>query len=177
MKKVAAYFLLSIFLFNTMGYFVVFKFSQYQIKEAIKKDIENGVIDNALTSFEIKNADLSSINWTDGEDEFEYNGNRYDIVHQIATKNGITFFCINDAQEGKLFSNLDGHIKNHVTPTKPEKNNSTKSLTDDVVKFCSKDTFTVKAILPSTITKSFLPFILNYKFAVIKANFQPPELA
>lgn len=160
-----------------MGYFIVFKLSQLQIKEAIKTDIQNGVINNELSVIVIKKADIAKLEWEE-ENEFEYEGSMYDVIDQKEGADAITFYCINDSKEFSLICGLDDHIKNHVSSSKPIKENSTKSITENPSKYFPNELISF-APTGNVVEKdlTFSPIYLNYKFAVIKASFQPPELA
>ncbi|MCW3070529.1 MAG: hypothetical protein JWO44_419 [Bacteroidetes bacterium] len=176
MKKAAAIFLLSIFLFNTMGYFIAFKISQLQIKEAIREDIENGILHNSVSTLVIENSKMASLNWLE-DDEFEYNNERYDVLHKSSNGGSTTLYCINDSKESVLFSNMDEHVKNHVTPVKSTKDAAAKTIADNVVKIVKHHSYSIDAAALTLNSNSFPPFFSNYTFALIEANFQPPELA
>jgi len=176
MKKAAALFLLSIFLFNTMGYFIAFRISELQIKQAIREDIENGILQNSVSTLVIENSRLAGINWLE-DDEFEYNGERYDVVHRSSNQYNTTFYCINDSRESGLFSNMSEHVKDHVSPVKPGKDAAAKTISGDVVKITNRHSYTVDPAVLTLKPASFPPFSSNYTFALIEASFQPPELA
>src|ERR1700752_1646020 len=105
MKKTGSIFLLSIFLFNTMGYFIAFKISQVEIKQGIRKDIEKGIMGNSVSKIVIENSELASVNWVE-DDEFEYNNERYDLIKKSENRTNTIFYCINDSEESSLFGNM-----------------------------------------------------------------------
>jgi hypothetical protein len=176
MKKAGSIFLLFIFLFNTMGYFIAFKVSQVQIKQEIRRDIERGTKNCSVSEITIENSKLASINWVE-DDEFEFNNERYDLLKKSPGSKSTTFICINDSKESSLFGNMNEHVKNNVSGTKSTKDSSSKSITDNVVKISKQVSFSFNPSVIFINSNSFLPFLSNYKFALIKANFQPPELA
>jgi hypothetical protein len=176
MKKAAAIFLLAIFLFNTMGYFIAFKISELQIKEAIREDIENGILHNSVSAIVIENSKLASLNWLE-EDEFEYNNERYDVLHKSADATTTTFYCIDDSKESILFSNMNEHVKNHVTPVKSTKDAAAKTIADNIVKITKHHSYTFDPAVVTLNSSSFPPVLSNYTSALIRASFQPPELA
>ncbi len=173
-KQITALFLLSIFLFNTMGYFVAFKVAQYQIKSDIISEINMGIPTSAESIITISKNDLAKIEWQENEKEMIYEGKRYDIVKTKEDKNSITYYCINDKQEETLFANLDDHINTHVITNKPIKNNSPKNLVNDVVKifFTNQQQFNFKT---SVNTISFFQIKEDYISASIKTNSPPPR--
>jgi hypothetical protein len=176
MKKTAVIFLLFIFLFNTIGYFIVFRVSQLHVKEAMKKDIENGILNRSVERIIVKNNELASINWLE-KDEFEYKSERYDILDRSVEDDVTVFYCVHDKKETHLFNKLADHVKGDVSRSKSDKNSSPKSVSDTSVKIIKHYLFSFDPVVITLDNNSFLPVISNYKFALISAPFQPPELA
>jgi hypothetical protein len=176
MKKATVIFLLFIFLFNTMGYFIVFRVSQLHVKAAVKRDIENGILNKSVTRVIIKNTELASLNWLE-KDEFEYKNERYDVMDRDVEGNTTVFYCVHDKKETHLFSKMADHVKGDFSKTRSGKNPSPKSVTDTSVKFIRHQLFSFDPAVITLDNNSFLPVISNYKFALISAPFQPPELA
>lgn len=158
-----------------MGYFIAFQLSRQQIREEIRADIQNGFIDHSLSTIVISNSQSNNIIWTD-DNEFEFKGERYDIVTKKENGSQTTYYCLNDSKESILFSNLDLHIKSHVFDTKSNKNSNSKFGPDNIVKIVPTNVFSLNTDI-TEINHSLFPFINNYKFAVIKGNFQPPEIS
>jgi hypothetical protein len=176
MKKAGSIFLLFIFLFNTMGYFIAFKINQEAIRRGMRKDIENGIINSSVSKIVIENSELASVNWIEN-DEFEYNNERYDLIKKSENSSNIIFYCINDSKESSLFSGMYEHVKNHISGTKSDKSSSSKIVGDNIIKIVHLNSFKFNAPVLDLNQNSSLPYLSNYKFALIKANFQPPELA
>ena len=174
-KKIAAYFLLSIFLFNTMGYFVAFKVAQHQIKSTIISEINAGVSFSEESILIINKKNVSSIIWEENGKEMTYNGKRFDIIKSIEDNNAITYYCINDKQEETLFANLDEHISTHIISSKPIKNNSQKSLENDVVKIFFTNHQEYKFSTTEN-NNSYFPIKEDYISEYITTNSLPPEL-
>ncbi len=157
-----------------MGYFVAFKISQYQIKSTLVSEIKSGIITQEETIITINKNELSKINWQENGREMVYNNKRYDVVKSKENKTSLTYYCINDKQEETLFTDLDTHINTHIISTKPLKNNSQKSLENDVVKiFCTNKQ--QQNFILSENKISFLPIKENYVSEYIKTNSPPPE--
>ena len=173
-KQITALFLLCIFLFNTMGYFVAFKVAQDQIKSDIISEINAGVSTNEETIITINRTDLASVQWLEDGKEIRYNNQRYDVVKSKEDKSTVTYYCINDKQEETLFADLDNHINTHIITNTPIKNNSSKSLVNDVVKifFTHQQQFNLNV---SVNTISFFQIKEDYISASIKTNSPPPR--
>lgn len=133
MKKATSIILLFVFLFNSMGYLIVFKAMQYQAKKEIKSIIKSNLKPNELTEFCFEEKDLGKLVWLEKDKEFIYNGTLYDIVkiEEIAGKTRL--FCLNDEQEEQLFADLDKQVNLHIASDKPVKNDSTKQLVKSIL--------------------------------------------
>lgn len=131
MKKIAAFFLLGIFLFNTMGYFIVFTIVKQQVKTSVMNRIENNNSMEGLSIITIKKENLKDVDWLEDKKEMRYAGERYDIVKSEETKTTVVYYCINDKQEESLFANLYEHILNHVSGVKTKKDSASKKLIDN----------------------------------------------
>jgi hypothetical protein len=175
MKKVAAIFLLSIFLFNTVGYYIAFQAVQYQIKAEVKSEIIKGLPIDKLEIVIISKNNLSKVEWFENGDEMEYNGNRYDIVKITKNETSTTYYCMNDKQEEQLFSNLDNHINTHIAANKPVKNQAAKNLEKSVVKVYFQSKQFLKFTVLELNSSKFSPVQLNYTSALLETNSPPPE--
>jgi len=92
------------FLFNTMGYYFVFRINQSFIRSEVKGIIKSGCLEANYTLLKIvkpgSNPDFKKTE----TDEFTYLGRMYDVVREW-TKNDTTFYyCINDKQEDQLIT-------------------------------------------------------------------------
>ena len=91
---------------QSLDYFV-FKYRQTVIRKEIKKQIKNGVVESELFVFSYTEIQNGNVEWVKPGKEFRKNGSMYDIV-RLDFKNGEWFYqCIDDAQEAKLFVELD----------------------------------------------------------------------
>lgn len=174
MKKVAVLFLLSIFLFNTAGYYFVFKAAQYQVRSDIQNEIKSGFDSDELETLIINKNNLAAIEWLESGKEMRYHDQLYDIVKSTETSSTITFYCINDIKEKSLFSKLEDHINTHVLSTVPVKNNSSKKLFDTVVKVYFSTDRSFSFVQAASDIHFFTPNF-NYTSALIKTNSPPPE--
>lgn len=119
MKKILAIFIVVLLLFNSMGYYIVFKATQYAIKKEIKNIIKQGVPDKDFSLIKVAAADFqkrAALEWLDKK-EFRYQGQMFDVVRYNTCNDTTYYYCINDKQEEKLFSNLDKLIEHHSKKT------------------------------------------------------------
>ena len=175
MKNLAAIFLLSIFLFNTAGYYFVFKAAQYEVKSTIQNEIKSGQFNSSeLEVVTIPKANLNEIEWLESGKEMRFNGQLYDIVNSKKNSESITFYCINDTKEKSLFSKLEDHINTHVISNNPLKNESSKKLLDTVVKLYFSNQISFSVFQNSSTINYFISNLI-YTPALLETNSPPPE--
>lgn len=176
MKKIIIIFLLSIFLFNTAGYYFVYKGSQYLLKSEMQSEIKSGINSKYLENITINKNNLHAIEWLENGKEMRYNNKLYDIVKITETSSSITFHCINDTKEESLFTNLEEHINTHVADNKPIKNENQKKPGDNVIKlyFSNEQSIDFNAVSFSQLI--FFPGILIFNSTLIETDSPPPEL-
>lgn len=173
MKKTLTLFLLSIFLFNTIGYFLVYKVAQYQLKDEVKLEIKSGIDSDELKILTINKNDLKNIEWLESNKEMRYNKQLYDIVKSTETSSAITFYCINDIKEESLIANLDEHINTHIAANKPVQNQ--KKIVDIVIKLYFSNVHSAKFNVVVLNTTQFSSTNLIYSSTLIEADSPPPE--
>lgn len=109
-----SWFLLLILLFQPLGYLVIFKIQQYQVRREIKQRLKAGVPEHKLLLLKIPRAleeqPNSSFQRIHSR-EFRYQGNMYDIIRQELHHDTTWYYCILDAKETGLFANLDEMVK------------------------------------------------------------------
>jgi hypothetical protein len=138
MKKTLAIFIIVLLLFNSMGYYIVFKTMQYAIKKEIKNSIKQGVPDKNLSLIKVAVNDeqnQAEIEWLE-EHEFRYRGQMFDVVRSSLSNDTSYYYCINDKQEEQLFSSLDKQIEHHSKKSdanRAKSRNIYKNIIRDVV--------------------------------------------
>lgn len=96
--------LLCLFLFNTMGYFFVFRINQSFIRSEVKGIIKAGCLKANYTLLKISNPKSNPDFKKTEKDEFLYLGRMYDIVREWTKDDTTYFYCINDKQEEQLIA-------------------------------------------------------------------------
>lgn len=114
-----------------MGYVIVFKITQIQIKKEVKREIKSKIKSSDLHLISFSKKDFEQINWIEEEKEFVLNNKMYDIVKKEMSDNMVLLYCIDDKQETQLFSNLDAHINKHLTNDKSSKKSTLKVIDDN----------------------------------------------
>lgn len=174
MKKIAIFSLLAIFLFNSVGYFIVFKVAQLEARKEIKTKIKLGLPDNELTAIEFNKNDLTNIHWVKENKEFYYKGKLYDVVKKDEKNSTIVFYCIDDKQEHALFASLNEHVDKYISSQDSRKNSSSKKLNNHVVKIYYSNSFGFNFSTHSN-SLSYSIFTKNYLSEFPETNSPPPE--
>jgi len=99
-KKIIGILLIGVMLINTTS--VVFLQNQKSwIKREIKHRILKGIDKKDLVLLNFDSSSKNSIKW-DGKDEFEFKGQKYDVVDTEIHQNSISYWCYADHKESKL---------------------------------------------------------------------------
>ncbi|MCX6295479.1 MAG: hypothetical protein NTX97_05340 [Bacteroidetes bacterium] len=175
MKKLAVFSLLAIFIFNSVGYYIVFKVSQSEAKEEIQSNIKLGLPVQKLTEITFDKNAVGKIQWTEKNKEFYYNNKLYDIVKSSDSKNTIVFYCISDEKEETLFADLDEHIKVQLVSNDSKSNSTSKKLSNHVVKIYFNHSSEI-CFYSNGINYLFSIPKINYLSALTETNSPPPEL-
>lgn len=116
MKKTISIVIIVSFVFNTIGFYILFLAVKYQNKERITELIHKGILDNYLIllkipkkSFSQNNASFQRIE----SDELKYKGNMYDIVKEENHDSLIYFYCISDEVEDEIIASLENYTSNN----------------------------------------------------------------
>lgn len=93
-------------LWQIIGFFSYFEFSQYKIRKEIKQVIKYSLPSNQLKVLCFSEEGEKKIIWINSH-EFRYKGRLYDVIHKTSLSEGVIFRCIDDRQETKLFEKLN----------------------------------------------------------------------
>jgi hypothetical protein len=107
MKKILSILLLGIFLFNTMGYYFVFKVNQSILRCEIRGMINSGFHKEMCILVKIDCPDSNPNFKKLDHHEFSYCGRLYDIVSESVKGNTTWYYCINDKQEERLIAGFE----------------------------------------------------------------------
>ncbi len=130
LRKATSILLLALFLYNMLGYQLLFYFRAQALDQAITRSIDKGKIDESkLLVFKVP---VPLYHQTDKgfervEGSFEYEGRFYEMVKRKLEKDTIYTYCLPNEQKRVLVNKLNDHIQTHVVdfespkPSKPEK--------------------------------------------------------
>jgi hypothetical protein len=173
LKKVLAYLFVTIFLFNSVGYFIAFKIEQCEIKTEVLSALNSGINLDGLAVLTISKTNLSKIEWLESGREMCYNGELYDIFKSSETETSVTYYCMDDSKETTLFSDLIEHVNTHVL-SNTSHNNSKKTISH-IVKLYFSDS---KQLAYSTIEniRDFQTCNLIFSSTTLEKESPPPQL-
>jgi len=106
------------FLFNIVGYYLLFSYVKNNIQKEVRREIRQGLAEKDLTIITVPVSDESGICWLKAGKEFTYRGEMFDVVKIKIVKDKKCFYCINDTKEKKLISDFS---KNNESGPKARK--------------------------------------------------------
>ncbi len=118
MRKYIALLILSVFLFNIEGYYLLFCVLQYSIKKEVRQEIRKGLKDEDLTVIIMPENDEAGIIWLKPGKEFRYNDEMYDVVKIHYKHQKKYYHCITDKKEKQLIADFQ---KSHNSKSESEK--------------------------------------------------------
>lgn len=165
MKKAGIISVLLIFMFQSVGMFLLFRIKQADIRQEIKSRIKAGVPEAELTIFRFNPENLKQLKWVE-DHEFIYQERMYDIVSTAYEGEIVIYHCLHDKQETRLFKDLNKLVANKLGK---DKNSRDGNQTLVVNWFCQE-----RNISPPNIPKSLGKLCSAYTFS-LKSDFQEPE--
>lgn len=174
MRKITSIIVLSVFIWQFVGYFAYFQWERFLIKKEIKAQLKQELSEEKLVTFYFSKSQFQNLSWYE-ETEFEYNDVMFDLVSVKSTKNGFIVKCINDDKESELFAELGKKVDDELF-----KNKSGKSL-NAFLKFfqiVSEEPEQMIAFQTTTIEENNRSFF-NYQSLssqqAYSKNIQPPR--
>lgn len=175
LKKVVSYIFVVIFLFNTMGYFIVFTKRQHDVKTKVRTAINRRSYHDELVAIVIERSELEHIEWIKEGTEMLFNNKRYDVVNVSSGRHAVTFYCIHDKAETALYADLEDHVKSNMSANKPLKSGALKKFLEKQIKlFFPGETIFV----PIDFTEKRVPIYTTAEFyhpPQITTPFPPPK--
>jgi hypothetical protein len=104
LKKAVSYIILVFFLFNSVGYYLLFELDMYLVKKEMNRLARKATVD--MTILKITDIDHNPEFSRPGKREIEYKGMLYDVVREIRHGSGSVFVCLHDSKEEGLFAGL-----------------------------------------------------------------------
>jgi hypothetical protein len=166
--------ILSLFLYNSIGYFFIFKCVQADIRQQVAEQMQLQPFYKNLKAIAFDKHDVKKINWIEEEKEMRYQGELYDVAKTIETPDSVIYYCRSDEDEDQLYHQLDDHITNHVLL--PTNTPASKKVAPEPVKLYfstehhSSFNLFVSSRSPVFVFSAFLP-------VYIEMDAPPPKFA
>lgn len=125
-------FLAFILLTNAVGYYPLFMLRKWQVHTEVKSHLLQTIDYHKLQKITITPNTAQEIEWEwtweEGNKEFIYQGNRYDVIHS-ETESGVThYYCFNDTAENELVLQLEEEIKKQLDEEQNPLHSATKKM-------------------------------------------------
>lgn len=133
MKKIVVIAVLLVFLVNTMGYYIVFEYSQYRIKQEMASQLRMGLFHPDLVLLKIKFPEKESHFRRIEKNEFSYYGKMYDVVIEHKSGDTTLFYCIHDKKEESLLADFTIYLRRTGRSGSSSKDNPLQALLHNLV--------------------------------------------
>jgi len=107
MKKTLPVFVLFLMLLNTAGYYIVYEFNRYLIRQEVTSLLEKGFLDHELSVLTIYDPPSDPAFRRADDHEIVYHGNLYDVAREVRKGKTVTFHCIRDTREENLIAGMN----------------------------------------------------------------------
>jgi hypothetical protein len=121
MKKLFAFILAVLFLFNTWGYYWIFCYNRLVVRSEMHDLLRSGLFRNNYSLLRIVNPSSNPDFRRTDPDEFTYKGSLFDIVSETKEGNVIVFICINDRKEETILAAYSQSFDLSTLQTNPDK--------------------------------------------------------
>ena len=126
MKRFIAIILIPLFIYNSAGYYIVFKILHNSVEQEITENYKKNIKEKDL--IKITFTDTDNIRWTKTGKEFAYDGYMYDVVKSVTKDGNLTFYCIQDFEDSELYDNLSQIVSSQLLNSKDQKKKADKML-------------------------------------------------
>ncbi len=114
-NRVVTFLLLPVFAFGILCPYFVFYLQRQLIKEAVKLSMETDSFEGKVT-LHFSSDEFRHLEWLE-ENEFYYQGSRYDLIKKsVDTNGGVNLVCIDDERETHFFENFSKFINDNTLP-------------------------------------------------------------
>jgi len=106
MKKILPVFVLFIMLFNAAGYYIVYEFNRFLIRQEVSSLLKHGCLDHELSVLTVFNPAADPAFRRVDNREIVYHGNMYDVAREVHKGKTVSFYCIRDTKEENLIAGM-----------------------------------------------------------------------
>lgn len=139
-KKSLSIFIISLLLFNSSGYILLYISSLHFVKKHIIKAIDRNEYDKEIFLLTLSKKDIAdgkiAFQWIHSR-EFRYNGKMYDIKKNLSDNDSLRVYCYYDEKENLLEELFHKFAKSESEKSKQKNNNI--NLLSFIGLFCYSD--------------------------------------
>lgn len=119
-KKAFAIAFLLLFSCNVIGVMFGFRWLQWRVRREIKQLIKSGIPERDLIVLRFSGQETERLDWVKKDKEFRFKKTMYDIVRSEISGDSVSYHCIDDQKETRLFSHLKEWVNRHLhDPSSP----------------------------------------------------------
>jgi hypothetical protein len=173
-RKLVTFGLFFLFIWQIIGFVGCFEISHHHLKKEIKTLLKQGVPKDELIVFKFNENEMNQLIWLK-KNEFDLNGNLYDVVRRHRQEDGIIYMeCISDKQETVLFAKLGENIAinlgddQHPTPL----SNWLKILHFPIISL--DNTIVTPVIISEESAKDVYNYLANQSIKSVRIDSPPP---
>lgn len=177
LKKIIPYTFLIIFLYNTMGYYVVYKILSYDLKREFQSEMKASLKEKDCTIITLSKTEIDNY-LVDDKQELYFNDCYYDIVKIKEQDDLLIVYCLDDQKEDSLFEMYCNHIKNDYSGNSHGKQpiKSAKKVAGGLVKIIYSE-ISLLFVSSSPVQELKTLYIESIYQHPLKNRFLPPKLA
>ena len=120
-RKTFTILLVILFIYNTVGFLVVYSFLSNHYKDCGIREAEEFADENEIQILVFDKTDIQNskvdFRWIESR-EFKYNGDFYDIIKKEVNENQLILYCISDTKETKLEKDFECELDINTTNKK-----------------------------------------------------------
>ncbi|MGQ9799697.1 MAG: hypothetical protein ACUVRG_10510 [Ignavibacterium sp.] len=166
-KKSLAILIISLLLFNSSGYILLYLSSLHFVKKYVINALDNNEYDKEIFLLTLSKKDIAkgkvSFKWIHSR-EFRYNGNMYDIKKNISDEDSLRVYCYFDEKENLLEQLFHKFAKSESDKSKQKQINI--NLLSFIGLFFNSETITSYRFIGTKIMSLTIYFQEQFNFEV-----------
>lgn len=160
----------------TLFLLVCIKFSldQSNIRNSVLESIRSGIAPERLIEFKFSDEESTNLNWKKNN-EFELEGEMYDIVSIQKIEDGVVYECFHDTKESKYKRRFYKWLGNYLIPEsgEPNENQTNKNVYKNY--FCSNYKSLNTEGLAQGLQTCYVKYLNLYHLFQMGPSSRPPK--
>lgn len=172
LRKILLISLLALLIYNSIGFVISFQHFRHEWQLKVREQLAISYGKDEVTFFTFHKNNINS-----SQEEFEFNGQFYDVISREIQGDSVVLKCFSDEKETQLIAQFQNDIQKNIAQ-KTDSQEKTQLLFTYLLKDFIFDNQYRLSYPPSVleVKKSlFLPIISFYPLSCISINAPPPE--